>query len=72
MSSLHLVIHNKTYCSLQYLAFKVQVLTDYFIMEDRLSLKNMPHENKYSALKLKQTLNVYLVAPWRIFKKLHI
>jgi hypothetical protein len=26
-------------------------LTDYFIMEDRLSLKNMPQENKYSALK---------------------
>jgi hypothetical protein len=36
MSSLHLVIHNKTYCSLKYLAFKVQVLTGYFIMEDRL------------------------------------
>jgi hypothetical protein len=42
MSSLHLVIHNKAYYSLKYLAFKVQVLTAYFIMEDILSLKNMP------------------------------
>jgi hypothetical protein len=42
MSSLHFVVHNNTYCSLKYLAFKVQVLTSYFIMEDRLSLKNMP------------------------------
>jgi hypothetical protein len=61
MSSLHLVIHNKTYCSLKYLAFKVQVLTGYFIMEDRLSLKNMPQQNKYSTLKIKKTLNLYLV-----------
>jgi hypothetical protein len=42
MSSLHLVVHNKTYYTLKYLACKVQVLTGYFIMEDRLSLKNMP------------------------------
>jgi hypothetical protein len=40
MSSLHLVIHNKTYCSLKYLAFKVLV-TGYFIKEDILALKNM-------------------------------
>jgi hypothetical protein len=53
-------------------AFKVQVLTDYFIMEDRLSLKNMPQYNKYSTLKRKQTSNLYLVASWRVFKKLHI
>jgi hypothetical protein len=62
MSSLHLVIHNKTYCSLKYLAFKVQVLTGYFITEDRLSLKNMPQSKNYSALELKQTSNLYLVA----------
>ena len=30
MSSLHLIIHNKTYCSLKYLVFKVQVVTGYF------------------------------------------
>jgi hypothetical protein len=42
MSSLHLVIHNKTYSSLKYLAFKVQVLTGYFIMEDIQLLKNKP------------------------------
>jgi hypothetical protein len=62
MYSLHLVIHNKTYCSLKYIAFEVQVLIGYFIMEDRLSLKNMPQKNKFSALKLKQTLNLYLIA----------
>jgi hypothetical protein len=61
MFSLHLVIHNKTYCSLKYLAFKVQILTGYFIMEDILSLKNTHNKNKYSALKLKQTLDLYLV-----------
>jgi hypothetical protein len=62
MSSLHLVLHNKTYFSLKYLSFKVQVLTGYFIMQDRLSLKNMSQSNDYSALKLKQTSNLYLAA----------
>jgi hypothetical protein len=43
MSSLHLVIHNKTHCSLKYLALKFKLCPATFIMEDRLAIKHKPH-----------------------------
>jgi hypothetical protein len=34
--------------------FKIQVVTDFFfIMEDRLTIKNKPHFDKHDALKIK-------------------
>ena len=74
MSSPHLVIHNKTYCSLKYLAFKFMLWPAFFfIMEDRLATKEQATIiNKCNALKLKRTSNLYLVSSWRVFKRMHI
>ena len=74
MSSLHLVIHNKTYLLSQVFSIKVHVVTGYFfIMEDRLAIKEQATIiDKCNALKLKRTSNIYLVSSWRVFKRMHI
>ena len=42
-------------------------------MEDRIAIKEQATiTNKYNALKLNQTSNIYLVSSWRVFKRMHI
>jgi hypothetical protein len=71
MLSLHLVIHDEANCSLKNF-FNVQVVTGFFfIMENRLTIKNKPHliNMMLSNLSGLQTITLFHE---RIFKKMHV
>jgi hypothetical protein len=74
MLSLHLVIHDEANCSLSLsyeFIFKIQVVTDlFFIMEDRLTIKNKPHLINTMLSNLSKLQTITLLHD-RIFKKMH-
>jgi hypothetical protein len=73
MLSLHLVIHDEANCFLlRIYFFKAQVVTNFFfIMDNRLTIKNKPHLINMMLLNLSE-LQVVSLFHARIFKKMHI
>jgi hypothetical protein len=72
MLSLHLLIHDEANCSLLRIFFKVQVVTNFFlIIEDRLTIKNKPHLINTMLSNFSELQNITLLHGI-IFKKMYI